>query len=540
MAIPTSSPIFDRGKSGYVRDFNGLDVFVFNVMGFALGLALSTNPAFIGGFAPSANIVTVVLLGAILALANGLTYGWFGGMMPTTGGDFIFVGRSLNHCLGFLANWGFTFCQIYGFSINIGWIISVGLAPTIISLGVSLADTSLIHAGIWLARPDVTAVGSIVLIGLYFLLAIFEAGFNRWFIYPAFALGLLGPIMIGWTLYAHTHSEFIASFNALMHQLAGTEDAYHLAISIAQGSGMLIDPHKAFAAAVQALPLGFLCFLGFTYSVYVGGEVERPEKSQIRGILGALALGVVAFAVCMGRYVDIVGQDFHSAIGFAAVSEKLQLPTNAMNFIVSGLAEKSVANVLMQVGTLVWFILVPYVMLQVCVHNFVAWGCDRLMPQAILWRSSRTNTHWVAVSVVCVLAALAVLANYSNGFTLVGAAALAAGAFFLTGIAAWELPHKRPDVFEKGPRWPRTKLIGDITLFQVCGGLSALGFAWVIYAAVCFSDVASGTPEMATIMLVGVYCAGFVWYHIFRQRVLRQAEASGIDLSEFFKEIPDD
>jgi amino acid transporter len=97
-----ASPIFDRGRSGYVRDFNTLDVFIFNVIGFSLGLALSTNPSFIGSFAPSANIIIVLALGAVLAFFNGLTYGWFGGIMPSTGGDYIFVGRSLSHRFGFL------------------------------------------------------------------------------------------------------------------------------------------------------------------------------------------------------------------------------------------------------------------------------------------------------------------------------------------------------------------------------------------------------------------------------------------------------
>lgn len=97
-------PIHDRDKSGYTRDFNPWDVFIFNVMGFALGLALTTNPTFIGAFAPSANLVLVVVLGAILAFINGLVYGWFGAIMPSTGGDFIFVSRSLNHRLGFLTS----------------------------------------------------------------------------------------------------------------------------------------------------------------------------------------------------------------------------------------------------------------------------------------------------------------------------------------------------------------------------------------------------------------------------------------------------
>src|SRR5688572_30043947 len=97
MASESSQVMFDRQRSGYVRDFRPIDVFIFNSLGLSVGLALCTNPPFIGGFAPSANLVTVILLGAVLAVFNGLTYAWFGGIMPSTGGDFVFVSRSLNH-----------------------------------------------------------------------------------------------------------------------------------------------------------------------------------------------------------------------------------------------------------------------------------------------------------------------------------------------------------------------------------------------------------------------------------------------------------
>src|SRR5688572_10615789 len=124
-----------RERSGYTRDFKALDVLVFNVVGFSLGLALSTNPPFIGAFSPGAVLGWVILSGALLALANGLVYGWFAGVMPATGGDYVFVSRTLHPALGFLANWGFTACQLYGLAINLGWIVTVGLAPALQALG---------------------------------------------------------------------------------------------------------------------------------------------------------------------------------------------------------------------------------------------------------------------------------------------------------------------------------------------------------------------------------------------------------------------
>lgn len=186
--------MFDRRKSGYVRDFNTVDVFVFNVMGFALGLALSTNPPYIGSFAPDSNILVVILLGASLAICNGLTYGWFGGILQNTGGDYIFVSRSLKHQWGFIASWAFTACQIYGLSMNLGWIFSAGIVPGLVTLGVTLDNGQLLNAGIALGSAENVAIGGVVLLLFYYLLAFFEVGLNRYVVYTLFGVGLLGPL----------------------------------------------------------------------------------------------------------------------------------------------------------------------------------------------------------------------------------------------------------------------------------------------------------------------------------------------------------
>jgi hypothetical protein len=57
---------FDR-KSGLVRQLSAKDVFLVNTFGYALGIALTINPVFIGSFAPSANIYAVLALGKVCA-----------------------------------------------------------------------------------------------------------------------------------------------------------------------------------------------------------------------------------------------------------------------------------------------------------------------------------------------------------------------------------------------------------------------------------------------------------------------------------------
>jgi len=538
MSVP--SPLFARQRSGYARSFSALDVFVFNVMGFALGLAISTNPPFIGSFAPSADVVWVLILGAFLAVLNGLTYGWFAGAIPATGGDFVFVSRSLNHRLGFITSWGFTWCQIYALGLNLGWILSVGIAPALITLGVSLQMPAVVQYGVWLAAPSVTAIGSVFLLLAYYFIAYFEVGLNRLLVYTLFAIGLFGPLLMAWALYTQTNGEFVQAFNEFMLKFTGVADSYNSAISFARKEGMAVDATPIWKASLQAVPLGFLCFLGFTYSVYVGGEVEEPKKSQMWGIILALCVGIIAFVFCMGRYAALLGQEFHSALGFPTVQEQLRLPANSMNFILGMVIGNPYFNAALQLGNLIWFLLVPYVILQVCSHNLIAWTGDYLMPQQLKLRSNRTGAPWVAHMVVCFAAVLFVLEIYFFGINLVGAVALAALAFFLTGLGAWNLPDRRPDIFENSPAVARIRLLGTKTLFQVIGLLSSLCFAWVIYAAIAYPQVANGSTFGAIAVLVIVYGTGLIVYQVGTGLFQRRGEEVGLDLDEFFKQIPDD
>lgn len=532
-------PVFDRGRSGYVRDFNTIDVFIFNVIGFALGLALSTNPPFIGSFAPSANIFVVLGLGAVLALFNGLTYGWFGGIMPSTGGDYIFVGRSLSHRLGFLTSWGFTACQVYGLALNLGFLLSVGIAPAMTTLGISTGYANLVIAGTSLVNPQYIAVGSVGLVLIYFLLAYLEIGVHRLVIYGAFGVALLGPLLMITTLFAHSHTDFVSAFNSFMEKFNGTPDAYQLAIATAKESGMTIDPKLVWQSSLQAMPLGFLCFLGFTYSVYVGGEVREPQTSQIRGILFALGLGCVVFLVGMGLYVKVVGQEFHSAVGFPSVSAKLGLPGNSSNLFVGMLAPNPVFNAIMQVGNFLWFLLVPYVIIQVCAHNLIAWTCDHMMPERLLSRAGRANAPWLALLAICAATLVCIGANYFFGFTLVGAVALAAFAFCLTGISAVYLPKQRPEIFAKAPSGLQRRIFG-VTLFQLVGLVGAVGFAYVIFVAIWYPDIAGGTRVRAIVVLIVVYVTGLVAYEINKGRLRRRVKSVGVDLDALFREIPKD
>jgi hypothetical protein len=126
------------------------------------------------------------------------------------------------------------------------------------------------------------------------------------------------------------------------------------------------------------------------------------------------------------------------------------------------------------------------------------------------------------------------------GFTLVGAVTLVAVPFLLTGIGAYLLPIKRPEVFSNAPRIAQIQFL-DMNLFQLFGLISSAGFTWIIFSAIYYAEtISQGSKFAIMFFLILVYGIGLIWYQVYRNKFARKADESGINLEDLFKTIPAD
>jgi hypothetical protein len=140
---------------------------------------------------------------------------------------------------------------------------------------------------------------------------------------------------------------------------------------------------------------------------------------------------------------------------------------------------------------------------------------------------------------VCLTALVFAVVIYFFGISLVGAVALLAIPYFLTGVSAFSLPRKEPDAFSKAPSAARKEFLG-LTAFQIVGLISAMGFVWIIYAAVFYPEISGGTRFKTLIFLAVVYFVGLAIYEIMRGRLKQLETRTGVNLDALFKEIPQD
>ena len=517
-----NSELFARNSSGFVRGFSALDVFIFNVLGYATGLSLATNPTILGGLYPNADIFWVLGFGFFLSLCTGFVYGAFAAKFPREGGDYVYIGRTLSPDLGFVANWGFTWSQVYGAGVFSGWAIRDSLSPAFLTFGYTAQSKWLVDVGSFLAHKYSIFFGGLVVLLVCTAIALLGQRALRKVLRILFLFAVLSSLLMIWPFCPEwisfpfctaSHTKFVARFNDFMQQATGASDAYNLILLRAEKEGLHLNQASSWWEALKALPVGYLIFFGFTYSAYVGGEVQRPERSQIIGILSALSFALVFSLIGMGSYYEVVGRDFNNAVAITkGLSDSILPAGGSMVFFSGVLIENPVVSFLMNFGSFLWFFLLPLVMIVLCVRNIFAWAMDRIVPER-LTDVSAGNRPVIGTTVVTVCAAICLAADSLLGFPYVNYIALFSVCFFFTGIAAAFFPSRRPELFSSGPPLVNKLWLGKIPRITVAGVLTALMFAFILWSALS-NDAYSGVKAgyIPWLVLAVVYLSGWlVW-----------------------------
>jgi amino acid transporter len=525
-----------RIKSGWKRDFRLPEVIAINVLGYSIGLAFCTSSGYILTSSPNVSLPLAIFLGALIAVVCGYAYGLLAGLMPSTGGDYNYVSRAVHPSAGYLSSWGFTFANLFGLAVNLSFFHTAGAGPALISISNSFGVPQFAAAGTYLQTPNGALFGGLTLLLLITAIALLGRPMSRLVLYPLVILASSGSLAMLFVLVQGSQSEFRSAFDTFMGQ-PGTYDAV-VALGSGNGGSSNSGTLKAITfASAAAAPLGFLCFVGFNYSVYFGGEVSEPQHNQRRGIIFGIVFGVVMLTSLMYFYERVVGGDFVRGLAAAestnmpAIAAKGVTKLNSALFV--GLLATPSLNAFIQVTNLLWFFAVTGVILQVCARNFMAWSLDYMFFDSMR-RRLRNQSPWVAIVLAASVSALLLVLNTYAGFNLAGAAVVLAVPMFLTGIAAVSLAIFRRDLV--APERTALTLQPPGAFALVASGILAMvGAAWLALACLLpeLGDNGSGVG-LVTSYLLAVYGAGFLMYLVFRSKKVREL---GEDLDE---ELPDD
>jgi APA family basic amino acid/polyamine antiporter len=538
MASTTGSEepqLFARKASGLIRQFGFKDVFVFNTLGYALGLVLAVTPFFAGSVFPGRNVLIVLVIGTAMAAFNGLTYSLLAGAMPRSGGEYVYNGRVLHPSIGFMTSWGFTWSQLLGLAIYVQWTINYAISVSASTIGYSTNNKFLLDVSTWVVVPRNTFMLGTLLLVIVILVQLAGMGFLKRLLNWLFLLAVLGSIMTFVVFITHSHSSFVHLFDVFMAKTTGTQHAYADVLAQAKKGGWS-NVHSSWSQYLIALPLAYWMFIGFTYSAYIGGEVKEPQKTQSRAVLGSLLVGFVFYFVILGAYYRTVGTQFNDAAAFLQFNGKSPLPVaGVLNFFAGVLTKNVFVNAIIGISFFLWHFLLLFVMFTIIVRNMFAWAFDQIIPAQLTKMTKSRNAPWAAiVTASLVIEVLLALFTFTTLFSYVyNYIVIFSIAFWFTSFAAILLPYRRRDLFEAAPPSIRRRVFG-IPLVTIAGVINLILFTLILYASFKLPAFSGPTGKWATIFVIAIYVVGLAIYFV----VAAFKKRKGVDLSLLYGEIP--
>ncbi|MEO8687294.1 MAG: APC family permease [Solirubrobacteraceae bacterium] len=535
-ASTTSGGLFLRRSSGLVREFGGKDVFVFNTIGYALGLVLGIIPLLMAGAVPEANVLLTVALGTVLTVANAMTYAYLSAAMPRSGGEYVYLGRVVHPAAGFTANWGFQWSQLLGLGLYASFTVNFGIAVAFLTLGNVLDSAGLVSAGENVSGDWWTfGLGTAMIVSVLVVLSMGPRVVRR-VLNVLFIPAIIGSFVTLLVLLTTTRSEFVSRFNTFMADRADGQ-TYQSILSAADKAGY-VEKASTVGALLLAVPIGYYIYIGFTYSTYIGGEVKEPARTQPRMIAATLAFAAVMYLLCLWRFYDIVGQDFINSVIYLNDNAKggSGLPVDpVLNFFTGIMTGSTILNVLMAISFFLWNFLLLFVIAMVCTRNLFAWSVDRVAPDALTKVDRRFHAPWVATLVIIacaeILLALFVFTtifdNVSNYIVLFSIA------FWMASFAAILLPTRRPEIFAAAPDYVQRR-VGGVPVITLLGIGNLVLFSMVLYSAFKLPAFSGPTGSGAVLFVIGVYVSGVVWYLAAKAIQKRR----GVDIELLYREIP--
>lgn len=527
MLSAMSSRVFVRQSSGLVRSISALDAFVGNLLIINLVIT-ATQIVLLPWLFPGVHLPLSVLLTAPLVLFPGTVYLLYGLAMPRSGGDYVYISRTLHPALGFAANASVVLWNMSWMGAYANWVTTQGIAASLSITGTLFQSPSLTQLADRLATPWFTLlVGTLVNVVLALVLI---SGVRRALLVQrtlfllAFASLALGIVLVA----VSSHADFLARAQRFFDP-AALEAA-------ARESGLELPPswndplQTLYATGLNALALLFMWFVQ-----YAGGEVQNARRTLPRAVLGSLVAGTVMIALMAWAAAKTFSPDFLAVFNQVYYSAPEAYPfavAPSWQLLQSLLTDNPLLVWLMAVAFIAWpmaAIIMNHLANSRCMF---AWAFDRLLPEKLAEVNDRTGSPVVAIvsSAVGAELFLVVFTFWGDTATFFGGSTLGyLLAFGTTAVAGLLWPILRPASFRSSPA--AVRLFG-VPLIQIAGAGTVLYFAFLFWAFL--TNPAFGLARLGLLGFALYWLVGLVVFLVSWQVRRRQ----GVDLSLVYREVP--
>jgi amino acid transporter len=524
-----SSPTtFVRRSSGLVREVSAGNAWIGNMLIANLIIGAVTLLLVPYSF-PGANIEGAILLSAIPAVFLATVYVLFGIAMPRSGGDYVYISRTLHPALGFAANFSFFGWNCIWIGVYSNWAITIGLKGAFASLAIATGSSGWTDAANWVGKSGITfLLASAILLGFAGICAMgLRAALRTQKILFTVALIGLGVAIVA--VFFTSQADFARGLAEQGTSVRGIEDAARSAGFEPPASWTQLGP------TILAVGLVSLLTLFVMYSAYYAGELKEVKRSVPISMYGALATVVVVFLIMAGAATTTWGHEFIASINtlWNDAPDKYPLSSGPDYNYLAAVGNRSLLlTAIVGVGFTVYpaaSVIANFVVNSRCLF---AWAFDRLLPQKAAYVSARTHSPVISIVIVAVLAEIA-LAVYTFKGSIVFLGGTTMGyisTFATTAVAAVVFPYVRRKLYEESPVKP--KLFG-VPLITLAGAGTLIMFAVMVYGFLT-NDVFGANDAKGLAFFVGLWVVGLVLFLLARSVRSRQ----GVPMDVALRELP--
>jgi len=546
-AASSQGEMFLRNATGLRREVSVLDAFIMNT--FGMNIAVGAVFLFLQApaYFPQGNILVAVTIGTLLMAFTLLwVYSTFAAAMPRSGGDYVYVSRTLHPFLGWLLGWSQgMWLTFFWIGFNAWFALTFALPVAFTSIGAATGQSGWINLSNNLLAPFpilgittqwwVIIIGVLINIGFAALLILGGQSFWRW--QKGFFLIAGGSIVLAFLLLVFGGGHIESAWNSFALQHKGL--MFSQVIPAAVKNGYVLPGGFSLSQTLLMLPWVFFVVGYAQGSAQIGGEVKRASRSQYLAMVGGVLINGAMLLLLVIAFSQAVGINWIGSAGYLSINNAslLNLPGNlspSFNFIVSLLTGNVLVPLIIGIGFIFWALMgTPLSELQ-ATRYMLAWAVDRMIPSQLGDVSERFHSPVKAIIFCTVTGTIALIALVTvPQASLLGALLAQIAAFILVSIAGIAFPYRLRHVWESAGG-QRLFGIPSVTLAGIAGVI-VLGSLMVVFIFNSTINSTFGvTAQLSLEFMIGVIVAGIIWYAAtyFLNR------ARGVDIGLAYREIP--
>jgi amino acid transporter len=529
--VGSAPQVFARQATGLRREASARDVFIYNTNNQNVGIGVAFMVLLIPPLYAGGSMLAATVMAGLLSLPMAGVYAYYASAMPRSGGDYVYISRTLHPYLGFLSSWNWMVWLVTYTGIPAAYLAQYGLSGLCREAGYVFNSPRLVSYGDNFTRKWwVFAAGTILLI---VFAVIFALGTRLYFRVQntTFAIAMVGVIVGLVILAVKGHSDTVSGFNGYVAGLGGSQ---HASSVVASSSGHLAQASFDLKQTLYAMVWPLFITLYAITSSFIGGEVRNAKRSQFLAMPGSIVYVTILMVLLVIGLGHAAGTTFLGQLGLADPTKYGLSSIPTYNELIAAMVHnQGWLMIILGVSFVFWtYVWLPINFLA-ATRAILAWSLDGLFPRRLSEVSERYHTPIYAIVVIWIASEVCLYLYVDQIFNTLNGIFAWIGSFVLCSIAAMFFPYRRRDLWQASPWNGSTAGIPNITI------LGAISTVCLVFCEYWFwTDPIQGYDSwghtLRVVMVVGIVPVATAIYLI----AWFTSKQRGVSVDKVFAEIP--